>query len=454
MSGKASSARDMALQILLQCGSKEGFVQQLLDQHLSNSSLSGPDRRLVTQLVYGVLRRRGTLDALLQVVVDRPVEKVETRLWELLRLGVYQLILLEQIPGHAAVYETVKLAEQGGRGAKGFVNGVLRSLDRLLTEERTQVPDADAVPLENGIYRKLTRAVLPAPDAHRVGYLSAAFGLPGWLMRRWLERFGWDECLRLGFWFASPAPLWLRINPLRTTRATYLDLLRQSDMNAEAGQHPQAIRLDDFVPVRELPGFAGGHCTVQDESAMRVASAVSPAPGSKVLDLCAAPGGKTTHLAELMQNRGSILACDIDARRLENVATTARRLGLDIVETKLLAKNERAPAGPFDAVLVDVPCSNTGVLGRRPEVRWRLRAGDVARLVTQQKQLLHAACERVRPGGTVVYSSCSIEPEENQGVVHAVLEERGDMTVEAEAEQLPGRPADGGYWARLTRKGN
>jgi 16S rRNA (cytosine967-C5)-methyltransferase len=186
---------------------------------------------------------------------------------------------------------------------------------------------------------------------------------------------------------------------------------------------------------------------------MRVTSALDPAPGSRVLDLCAAPGGKTTHLAESMQDRGRVVACDVDERRLQTVGLLARRLGLTIVETCRLrpGPDEELPPGPFDAVLADVPCSNTGVLGRRPEARWRLRPEDLAELVALQARLLRLAAGAVRPGGVLVYSTCSIEPEENRDLVRAVLPALPDFRPEAEEELVPGRPADGGYWARLRR---
>jgi 16S rRNA (cytosine967-C5)-methyltransferase len=186
---------------------------------------------------------------------------------------------------------------------------------------------------------------------------------------------------------------------------------------------------------------------------MRVASALAPEPGSRVLDLCAAPGGKTTHLAELMGDRGHVLASDVDGRRLATVTELCRRQGITIVETcRLEAKrNEEPPRGPFDSVLVDVPCSNTGVLGRRPEARWRLRPDDFRHLVPLQTKLLIQAAERVRPGGKIVYSTCSIEPEENRQVVQNVLRALPWLEQEAEEEQVPGQPADGGYWARLRR---
>lgn len=453
--GNHHTARSLAFEVLQECRDGTHFVQNALDRRLKKLALSPLDRRLSLQLAAGVMRRRGSLDALLQTVITREPHRVEPWLWDMARLGTLQIAYLSGIPSHAALNETVELAALFDRArAKGFLNGVLRSIQRLLADETASEPAADALPLEAGNYRRLTQPVLPDPGTHPVEYLAAGFALPAWLAQRWLARFGWEECLRLGFWFLGPAPLWLRCNGLRIGRAAFLDALAKAGVTAEPGNHPQAIRLAEHAAIRELPGYAKGWFTVQDESAMRVASALNPRPGMKVLDLCAAPGGKTTHVAELMRNQGRILACDVNDHRLRKIRQLCERLGIRIVETRLLdaEREEAPPLGPFDAILVDVPCSNTGVFGRRPEARWRLKPDDIRRLVMLQMKLLGIAGERVRPGGAIVYSTCSIETEENQQVVRAVLQERPDLTLEAEEEYLPGKPADGGYWARLRRQ--
>jgi 16S rRNA (cytosine967-C5)-methyltransferase len=295
--------------------------------------------------------------------------------------------------------------------------------------------------------------VLPEPGLFPVEYLATAFALPAWLAERWLKRYSWDESVRLAFWFAGPAPLWLRCNPLHASREECRTALAEAGFRAAAGDHPQSLRLEEHAAIRALPGFERGWFTVQDASAMKVASVLAPAPGSRVLDMCAAPGGKTTHLAELMGNKGSIIACDVDDERLATLTSLCARLGIEIVGTVRLhpEKNEEPPVGPFDAILVDVPCSNTGVLGRRPEARWRLRQEDFPGLVRLQTKLLVQAAERVRPGGAIVYSTCSIEPEENGDVIRTVLTGFPNLILEAEEEQVPGRPADGGYWARLRK---
>jgi 16S rRNA (cytosine967-C5)-methyltransferase len=452
--GPRVGARSVALQVLLDCRQKGAFVAEVLDRRLAEHPLSAADRRLATQLAYGVLRRRLTLQALVQPLVRRPAHRVEPWLWDALQLGTFQLTLLTHVPPHAALHETVELAAAFGRpGAKGFLNGILRRVAELVTDQRTDAPAADALPLEGGQYRRLSRPVLPDPVSQPVEYLAPAFGLPLWLCRRWSQRFGEEECRRLGFWFAAPVPLTLRCNPLRCSRDELQRALEAADVAAQAGDHPQAVRLGEAVVVRELPGYEEGWFSVQDESAMAVASALAPQAGETVLDLCAAPGGKATHLAELMGDRGRVVACDVDADRLATAAALAHRLGLSCVETLAVGREQEAPAGPFDRVLVDVPCSNTGVLGKRPEARWRLRMEDFGHLVALQRHLLRQATERVRPGGVVVYSTCSIEPEENRRLVDSVLREVPGLVLEAEMESVPGRVADGGYWARLRRGG-
>jgi 16S rRNA (cytosine967-C5)-methyltransferase len=447
--GTQHNARTLALHVLTLCRRHDAFLQEILDQQLTQHPLAAADRRLTTQLAYGVLRRRGTLYALLAPLVSRPAANVEPWLWDSLYLGAYQLALMSQIPIHAAIHETVELASAFGRpGAKGFLNGVLRTLSGLITDERTAMPGPNALPLEKGEYRRLRRPVLPDPAVHPVEYLADGFGLPKWLMARWSHRYDADECRRLGFWFAGQAPLTLRCNILKTDRDKLLQACRYFGIEVEPGEHPQAVGVRDAVPIRELPGYDQGWFAVQDEASMSVASALAPAAGMTVLDLCAAPGGKTTHLAELMGNQGRIVACDVDENRLETVRTLAARLGTTIIETRCLQPDGDVgeSAGSFDAVLVDVPCSNTGVLGRRPEARWRLQPDDLKRLVDLQGRLLRQAASYIRPGGIVVYSTCSIEPEENQGVVRQVADM---LRLDVEEESVPGRPGDGGFWARL-----
>jgi 16S rRNA (cytosine967-C5)-methyltransferase len=294
----------------------------------------------------------------------------------------------------------------------------------------------------------------PDPAKDPLGYFVAAFSMPKWLAERWLSRASQSELMRLGFWFNTPAKLCLRVNTLQTTRERLLEAFHEAKIEARPGIDPEAIWLDETAFVQRLPRFEAGWFAVQDESAMAAARLLDPRPGQTVLDLCAAPGGKTTHLAGLMNNEGRIVAADVDGERLRRVEESCRRLGVRIVETHVVQRDGIDLADEsFDRILVDVPCSNTGVLGKRPEVRWRLQPADIIELAGIQTRLLRAACARLRPSGRLVYSTCSIEPEENRAIVNAVLRERNDIVLLKELHHTAGQPADGGYQALLQKTG-
>jgi len=445
------NARQIAFEILAAGRKHEAFVGELLDRKLKQHTLTPQDRGLLTTLVYGVLRRRGSLDAILRPFMSRPIAEVDPAVLDVLHLGAFQLAFLTHVPPHAAVYETVSLSAKVTPRAGGFVNGVLRRIAELVTDDFVESPAADALPFEHGKYRKLKQRVLPNPTEQPAAYLADAMSWPGWLALRWLERHGWEQCLALGFHFLTPTDLTLRVNGLWGTREQLVE--RFAGIACEPGTHPQSLKLTDSPGVRELPGYDEGAFAVQDESAMRVVAALAPEPGWTVLDICSAPGGKTTHVAELMQNRGRIVACDIEADRLNVVRSLAERMRIGIIETYLLDASSPVPELAYDAALVDVPCSNTGVMGKRPEVRWRLTPNDFRHLNRLQEELLGTALDRVKPGGVVVYSTCSIEPDENRRIVRSVVGDREDAEIEDEAESFPGAAGDGGYWARLRKAG-
>jgi 16S rRNA (cytosine967-C5)-methyltransferase len=451
------TARGIAFDVLSRHKQAGRFVAKLLDESLAKAAkIRAEDRRLAVELINGVVRRRATLDALITPHVARPRHRIEGELWTLLQLGTYQLAFLDTVPAYAAVNETVTLAKAvGGRGWDGFVNGVLRAVQSLLTNESTNEPAANAVPREDGKYRRLSRTVFADPSTDPIGYVTEAFSFPHWLIERWQVRFDVSELHRLGFWFDHVPALSLRVNKLKTTREDLIGKLMAQGVAARPGSLAEAIRLEGTLRIDTLPGFADGHFTVQDESAMQAVDLLDPQPGETVLDLCAAPGAKTTHLAERMKNTGTVIATDVRGERLKRIEDNCQRLGISIVQTVLVSPDGKdLPAGPFDAILVDVPCSNTGVLGKRPEARWRIDPVQIAELTGQQRTLLHAACQRLKPGGRVVYSTCSIEPEENEQIVRQVLGESPAITLVDERHHLPGKPADGGYQALLRRSGD
>jgi 16S rRNA (cytosine967-C5)-methyltransferase len=447
------TSREAAFVALEEFRNSGTWLGDVLDRLFRTASLPPRERGLATELACGVVRRFATLDAILRKLVARPLDQVEPPLLTILRLGVYQIALLDGVPQHASVHETVELTKRLGRMRwSGFVNGVLRGATRLIGGEIATEPSARTVPVSDGRFRQLTDDVFADPERDPVHYFADAFSIPFWLGERWSKRMDSAELFRLGAWFNAPGRTLLRVNRLRTTCETLLDALHQAGITARQVDGFDAVALDGASQIDRLPGYDDGWFAVQDLSAMRAAIRLAPQPGQNVWDICAAPGGKTCHLAELMNNTGRILATDVRAERLELVEENRARLGAGIVETQLIDEGGlHLPPGPFDAILVDVPCSNTGVLGKRPEARWRITPDGITELNHVQQRLLDAALDRLAPNGRVVYSTCSIEPEENNELVARVLARRPNVRLVEEEFFLPGQPADGGYQALLVR---
>ncbi|MFN6105928.1 MAG: RsmB/NOP family class I SAM-dependent RNA methyltransferase, partial [Planctomycetaceae bacterium] len=444
------SPRELAHDVLLRGGDRRQIPTRLLDEQLAQCQLTPGQRGQATDLVHGVVRRQPTLDLILRQFLRRPLPQVEAGALVWLRLAAWEL-LFSATPSYAVLNETAEAVKRQGQPQwTGFLNGVLRSLTRDLTDQQVFQPAPNALPLDSGNYRVLQSSPFPDPQTDPQGYFRDAFSFPEWLVARWAGRVEYPRLLRLGFWFNTPPRPTLRVNTLVTTRDALLERLQQQEISAEPGQHPHAIRLGQSARVTALPGFDEGWFAVQDESAMEAATRLAPQPGERILDLCAAPGGKTLHLAALMQNQGQIIAADSDERRLKQVADSARRLHSSIITCEMIpADTSRLPAGPFDAVLLDVPCSNTGVLGKRPEVRWRLTPRDLVELPQIQSRLLNAAVRVCRPGGRLLYSTCSIEPEENGKLIQAALKRHRQLRLVEERQHWPGEPVDGGYQALL-----
>ncbi len=445
------SARELAHDVLDRAPGRGQPPTRHLDELLPKSGLSPAERGHATELVHGVIRREHTLDMLLRQHVRRPLRQVESGALNWLRLATWELLFSHTAPPYAILNETAEAVKRSGNPQwTGFINGVLRAISRDLTPDFTDQPGPSAVPCETGRYRLLNSPVFPDPASDPRGYFRDAFSYPDWLIERWVTRFSRETLWQIGFWFnAAPIPT-LRVNTLLSTRESLLEKLTAAGFEALAGRHPHAIHLTRTARIAELPGFEEGLFAVQDESAMEAATLLAPTGEERILDLCAAPGGKTMHMAALLQNRGQIVAVDVDPHRLKLIEDSSRRLHVTNVKCELVPRDSaRLPKGPFDAVLLDVPCSNTGVLGKRPEVRWRLTPADLTELAEIQSRLLQAALGAVRIGGRVLYSTCSVEPEENEQLVRSVMEDYPGFEIVAERKHVPSQPADGGYQALL-----
>jgi 16S rRNA (cytosine967-C5)-methyltransferase len=411
------SARQLALAALREWRTGKNFADSILARLLRSSDLTAPDRAFATELFYGILRNLSLLDFWIGSLRSEHLDH-DTR--DLLRLGFYQLFLLET-PEHAAVFETVHLADAR---ARPLVNAVLRNALRRKKE----------------LVEKASEQNLSVRSSH-----------PQFLIDRWTKNFGAENTAALCEWNNRPAPIYARVNRLRISPEEFLS------------QHTDAERLsqhENFARLTSIPidALARGHCYIQDPSTAAACLLLDPSPGEKVLDGCAAPGGKTGCLAELMMNQGVIIACDRDEGRIRTLRDNLERLGVEIARVAYQDWTSGAPLrhdaaiSPFDGILIDAPCSNTGVMRRRADLRWRLAPKDFFRMQAEQLRILRGTIPLLKTGGVLVYSTCSIEPEENEEVVRAITNEFSFLELAKEASSLPFRDGfDGAYAAKLIR---
>lgn len=419
--------RQLAL-LALQSVDRGAFADAAVHQSLHRHPLAAKDRGLFTELVYGCVRRRRTLQVLIQHYVKKSLPQ---RLQMILQMGLYQLRYLNQVPPAAAVHTTVELAKQNGfAGLAGVVNGVLR---RYLREAE----QGDPLPL-------------PADPIARIGVLHS---FPDWIVQMWVEQFGATQTDALCNWLNQPPRLDLRVNTHVTTVAQVMAEMAAAGVSVVPLEGvPQALRLAEHVgAIADLPGFAAGQWMIQDASAQLVGRLVDPQPGETVVDACAAPGGKTTHLAELMGDRGIVWACDRNPKRLQKVEENAHRLGLQSIRTQVA--DSRQPdlfTTPVDRVLLDVPCSGLGTLHRHADARWRQTPDNVAALSEMQTELLQQSANWLKPGGRLVYSTCTLHPAENEQVIQQFLETNPEWAIEAiAAYPWAAQFTDGAGWLRI-----
>lgn len=421
------NSRELALKILSRIESEKAYIGILLDAELRKSSFEPRDKALVTELVYGVVRWRKTLDWYLDQVCKKPVQKTHPWLRQILRLGGYQLLFLDKIPPSAAINESVKLAGKysrklklSARTAKGFVNAVLRQLER--SRDTLQLPGTLSDPIAR---------------------LATTYSYPEWLVTRWVSRFGETEAEGICRINNQPPLMIIRVNNLKTSLPELQNTLTAKVQSAKAlsGNLPGLV-LFDHPPISELPGYRDGYFTVQNAASMLMALILDPQPGESILDACAGSGTKTTHIGELMKNQGRITAVDIHKGKLHRLREICQRLGITIVQTycgdiTTFSKDHFQKKQGFDRILVDAPCSGLGVLRRHPEAKWTQQESHIAELHHLQVRLLLHAASLLRPGGILVYSTCTTEPEENEEVIKKFLWNRKDFQIESPIPYLP-----------------
>lgn len=406
------NVRDAALSILLAVDKNQAYSNLLLHQTIEKYKIDVKDRGLLTEITYGTLQHKLTLDYYLE-----PFIKGKVDLWVrwLLRLSLYQMEYLTRIPAHAAVNEAVEIAKRRGhKGIASMVNGILRSILR------------QGVPAVEDIQNPVER-------------LSVETSHPQWLVERWVESYGFDETAAMLHENNIPPVQTVRVNMTRATVEDVLASLEEEGVKAkQSDMMPECIHLTNGTAAR-TKAFKEGLITIQDESSMMPANVLDPKPGMKVLDMCAAPGGKTTHMAERMENDGSILAMDLHPHKLDLIDENTARLGLDIVQTAPVDGRKAADflaKESYDAVLVDAPCSGLGVMRRKPDIKYTKREEDLESLQAIQLAILANAVQVLKPGGRLVYSTCTVDKRENEGTVEAFISTHPEMERE-EITNLP-----------------
>ena len=430
-----------------------------MTRRLGRPGIGEGEGAIIRDVVRGVQRHLRLLDHLLQGHSRMRLADLERGVIFALRIGAYRVLRQTRTPRPVAVKESVDLIpRRSSARARGFANAVLRALCNAIDGPRDDLPaipeSGRDLPFSEGGGLRFRETALPDPRGELREFLSVAYSHPRWVVDRWLTTLGSEaavEALRAG---SGKAPMTIRANRLRTSRDELLHSLNGRGCDAAVGEGPDSIRILKARGLLSTPEFSAGHFYVQDETPQRVAPSLEVRPGLRCLDLCASPGGKSTHIAELMGDDGQVLACDISEAKLERIEENCRRLGVRSVSPALIDPTEEVLpfGGTFHRVLVDAPCSNSGVFRRRPEARWRLGPGSIPEHHCHQLRLLELAAPLLAPDGILIYSTCSLEPEENRDVVGEFLRRRDDFLLVTDDLVLP-RPdgPDGGYMARLVR---
>ena len=418
VSSRAKNVRQLATEILHKVDSQQAYADVLLDHHLRNAGLIDIDRALLTELVYGTLRWRAKIDARLVPFLNRSLIDTGSFNRNLLRVTVYQLLFLDKVPDYAAVNEAVEIVKTTQPKSAGFINAVLRNFLRH-KDQRDGTKDSRDTPAN----------------------LAEEYSHPQWLVDRWFKYFGEEQTKALMLASNQKAPLAARVNERTITRLELLARWHECGITACASViAPQGVRLPAGVSIEALPGFAEGQFQIQSEASQLVSYLVGAKAGETILDACAAPGGKATHLAESMGDCGKIIAMDISTRGIEKITQNARRLGLDSLQvihadaSKALLENL---AGPYDRILVDAPCSGFGTLRSHPEIKWQRNESDITRLAALQRRILQSIAPRLKNGGVLVYSTCTLTTDENEQIIEAFLRLNSQFELTEAAVYLP-----------------
>jgi 16S rRNA (cytosine967-C5)-methyltransferase len=412
------TAREVALSTLNRIERNQAYSNLALQKELAaNHHLSQLDKAFVTELVYGTIQRLNTLDYAISRCVKQPLHKLDVEVLNLLRLGTYQIFFLDRVPVFAAIHESVELIKRKKQRLAGFVNAVLRNIQR------------------NG------KRLIQVESGDPIETLAIETSHPRWLIELWIGQYGIEATRKLCLANLERAHQSLRVNTNRITREACIERLRKAGLDVRPSTViPEAIEVVHGTDITTIDAFQEGLVTVQDESSMLVAYCLDASPNQTVLDACAAPGGKTTHIAQFMQDTGRIVACDIHPHKIQLIQNALARLKLSCVhpvacDARQLSASEYA----FDRILLDAPCSGLGVLRRKPDIKWSKVPDEFTELVRLQKDLLDHMAVLLKPGGVMVYSTCTLHAKENHLQVEQFLLEHPDFELESVRDYVPER---------------
>lgn len=398
----ALSARELALNILIDIYENQAFSNIAIKRHLKDK-LNSQEENLVREIVYGVLENEIYIDYIISKASSIRLKKIHSTMLIILRMGIYQLVFMDKIPPSAAVNESVKLAKRHGhKGSIGFVNGVLRSISR--DKDRFMKIDVK----------------------DKVDYISIKYSHPRWIVERWVKEFGEEFTEKLCIENNNKPELNIRVNTLKTTKENLIKKLQEQGMTVRQSKYSNdSLIIENPTRITETKEFLLGYFIIQDESSTLVGQIVDPRPKSVVVDICSAPGGKATHIAQIMNNEGRILSRDIHDHKLELIEENASRLGINIIETAEgdATKKDESLVNIADYCLVDAPCSGFGLIRRKPEIKWNRKESDINELVNIQYNILNNVKDYLKVGGVLIYSTCTIENDENINLVNKFLEE-------------------------------
>lgn len=460
-SEQGTLSRKVALEVILESdGGRRQFIDESLEERLRRDDLSDRDRHLLQETAYGAVRHRNTLDHLLDAYVRFPMKRQEPPVRWALRLAAYQMVYLNRIPAHAAIDRTLE-ALKGfpgvGRRSIGFANAVLRKLAGDIHRKSEEPPldshDPAVIPIRRG-FCHFAKPVLPLHTLDGTGHFALKYSHPRWLVERWIGRFGESEAVALFLADNQIPRVTVRVTQRAPDREQLLSSLVSQGVQVDAPGSGSSLRLSRTGDPRKLEALIQGWIQVQDFTATAIGEALEPPPDANVLDLCASPGGKALQILERLGPGGRLVACDVDEEKLGRLRENLERSGKPFSLRLVPPQPEALDLGEkFTHVLLDAPCSNTGVLARRPEARWRIRPEDFSKLADFQRRLLASAARHLAAGGRLVYATCSIEPEEDEEIIAWATENLSALRKTSEKSFYPRGAGDGGYFAVLERAG-